>query len=95
MEKIQEYMYDTYNFPFNEVHKVRIKVRIIGRMRTCQLQSVGEVANPAGAVNGRDERRISCAAIDNPARFCSAVIKACKHKSACTPSPILGGGWLS
>ena len=29
-----------------------------------------EIAKPAEPVNGQDERRISCAAVDSPARLC-------------------------
>ena len=31
---------------------------------------VGEIAKPVEPVNGQDERRISCAAVDSPARLC-------------------------
>ena len=30
----------------------------------------GKIAKPAEPVNGQDERRISCAAVDSPARLC-------------------------
>ena len=33
-------------------------------------QLVGEIAKPVEPVNGQDERRISCAAVDSPARLC-------------------------
>lgn len=85
------FLFDYRNYGASDI----LFLRIIGIMRTCQLQSVGEVANPAGAINARDERRISCTAIDSTAWFSSAVIKACKLFCACTPSPILDGSWMS
>ncbi len=39
-----------------------------------KFQFAGQIAKPAGTVNGQDERRIR-AAVDSPARFCSWVIK--------------------
>ena len=31
---------------------------------------IGEIAKPAEPAGGQDERRISCAAVDSPARLC-------------------------
>ena len=49
-----------------------------------------EIATPGGAVNGQDERRTLCAAIDRPARSCFMVIKAGKPQG-CLPAPF--GFW--
>ena len=53
-----------------------------------------EIAAPARAVNGQDERRTLCAAIDRPAQSCSAVIKAGKFQGACPPLLILVWGLI-
>ena len=34
------------------------------------IEKIAKPAEPAEPVNGQDERRISCAAVDSPARLC-------------------------
>ena len=57
---------------------------LLSEIRLLQKQYILK-ALPVKAVNGQDERRISCAAIDSPARSCSAVIKAGKPQG-CLPA---------
>ena len=39
-------------------------------INTNKLFFIEKIAKPAEPVNGQDERRISCAAVDSPARLC-------------------------
>ena len=55
-------------------------------MQICWVRVVREIASPAGAVNGRDEWRTSFAAIDCPARSCSAVIMVGKPQGCLSAS---------
>ena len=60
---------------------------LLSEMRLLQKQYILK-ALTVKAINGQDERRISCAAIDSPVRSCSAVIKA-GSSGACLPPLIL------
>lgn len=46
------------------VHEMR------GKMSQKCFEAMTDIAKPAEPVNGQDERRISCAAVDSPARLC-------------------------
>ena len=57
---------------------------------TFHPQSVGKVATPAGAVNGRDERRTSAPPLTAPSGLALRLSRRASPKGACPPPLILG-----
>ena len=57
---------------FFEVYEADKKQRVNPSTYQCNLPIFNsiKIAKPAEPVNGQDERRISCAAVDSPARLC-------------------------
>ena len=45
------------------------------RFLKIEISFIREIAKAAKPVNGQNERRISCAAVDSPARLCRWAIK--------------------